>query len=219
MAKKQTPINAGETTTLFENNTMGIDLFIPVPKDPVTAFGQDIVNKGFYLWMMYQGWNVAFRKAFVKKLEEVTGVGRRQMVKNGTPVTRKTKEGEVAVLESEKDYADWLLAEGTISQEDYNFHGNEVAGSVPVTLPGSGESSRKPNKDCYEAARAYLAQIKNNQLTQEELVSGYNTRNYPSFEDLGGVFDEDTLAKMVQIDEARKEKARQAKKAAGFGAE
>lgn len=217
MAKK-TPVNAGETT-LFENNTMGVDLFIAVPKNPVEAFGADIVNKGFYLWLMYQGWNVAFRKAFVKKLEEVTQVARRPMVKNGTPVTRKTKEGEVAVLESEKDYADWLLAEGTISAEDYRFHANEVASSIPVALPGTGESSRKPNKECYEAARAYIAQIAAGGMTQEDLVSGYNARNYPSFADLGGVFDEDTLAKMVQIDEARKEKARQAKKAAGFGAE
>ena len=38
------------------------------------------------------------------------------------------------------------------------------------------------------------------------IVANYNAKNYPSFEDLGGEFDEDTVAKMVQIDEARKEK-------------
>jgi len=218
MAKKSAPVNAGETT-LFENTTMGIDLFIPVAKDPMEAYGRDIVIKGFYTWLCHQGWNVSFRKAFVKKLQEVTGVERRQMVKNGVPQVRKNKEGEVPVLESEQDYANWLLAEGTVSQEDYNSYGSEVAATVPAALPGSGESSRKPNKDCYEAARAYLAQIKNGQLTEDDLVSGYNARNYPSFADLGGTLDEDTLAKMVQIDEARKEKARAAKKAAGFGAE
>lgn len=216
MAKKTTDSAA---TELFENNTMGITAFIPVPADPAAAFGQAIVNKGFYLWLMYQGWNVQFRKALVKKLEEFTGVARRQMMKNGTPVTRKIKDGEVPVLESEKDYADWLLAEGAISQEDYNALGQEVASTIPIQLPGSGEPSRKPNKECYEAARLYLAQIKAGNLAVEDLVSGYNARNIPSFEDLGGVADEDTLAKMVQIDEARKEKARAAKKAAGFGAE
>lgn len=212
-------MSSASSTTIFENNTMGIQCFIQVPADPAATFGQEIVTKGFYLWLMYQGWNVAFRKALVKKLEEFTKTERRQMVKNGTPQVRKTKDGEVPVLESEKDYADWLLAEGTISAEDYNALGQEVAATIPVALPGSGESSRKPNKECYETARAYLAQIKAGNMSAEDLVANYNAKNYPSFEDLGGEFDEDTVAKMVQIDEARKEKARAAKKLAGFGAE
>ena len=64
MGKIPVPVNAGETT-LFENTTMGIDLFIPVAKDPMVAYGRDIVIKGFYTWLCHQGWNVSFRKAFV----------------------------------------------------------------------------------------------------------------------------------------------------------
>ena len=147
---------------------MGIQCFIQVPIDQAATFGQEIVTKGFYLWLMYQGWNVAFRKALVERSSKNSQDGTPSNGKNGTPQVRKTKDGEVPVLESEKDYTDWLLAEGTISARRLQRPRSEVAATIPVALPGSGESSRNLNKECYRTARAYLAQIKAGNMSADD---------------------------------------------------
>jgi len=195
-------------TTVFTNNTMGLELDVIVPatlEDLAEKFSSENVYRAALLYGFYQRWNSAFRKALVKKLEETTGVKRRQQVKNGNPVSRKTAKGEeVPVLESENTYVQFILSEESgsgLTEEDYAVVGKEVAASVDFDLEVSSEP--KPAKEFYAAAKKKLAQVAAGETSEETFTTNFETAN-PGYtlEALGG-FNEDGLAKAYKINHER----------------
>lgn len=195
-------------TTVFTNNTMGLELDVLVPatlNDAAEAFGAENVYRAALLYGFYQKWNSAFRKGLVKKLEEVTGVKRRQQIKNGNPVSRKNAKGEeTPILESENTYVQFLLSEESgsgLTEEDYAAAGKEVAAGISFDLEVSAEA--KPAKEFYAQAKKKLAQVAAGETSEETFTNNFESLN-PGYtlESLGG-FTEDGLAKAFKVNHER----------------
>jgi hypothetical protein len=195
-------------TTTFLNSTMGLELPVQVPAtlaDAAEAFGAENVYRASLLYGFYQKWNSAFRKALVKKLEETTGIKRRQQVKGGNPVFRTNAKGEkTEVPESENTYVQFLLSEESgsgLTEADYEAIGTEVAGGIAFDLDVSSES--KPSKEFYAAAKKKLAQVAAGETSEEAFTANFESLN-PGYtlEALGG-FTEDGLAKAFKINHER----------------
>lgn len=197
----------------IENSTCELDLFVEVPstiQEAVELFGEEAVLTSALRQAFYGPWNSAFRREFAKKLEEVTGVKRPQLVQNGAPITRVTKSGEVPVLVTEATYFKKLLADGSISAEDYAKTGQQVADTVKFEIPPA-EREAAPAKEFVALARQIMAKVEagapgsdGNPITEETITYKLEAANPGlSLEAVGG-FTVEGIARALQIDDKRR---------------
>lgn len=195
------------------NSTCELELNVQVPEsiaEAVKLFGEDAVLMAAVRQTFYGPWNSQFRREFAKKLEEVTGVARPQLVQNGVPVTRSTKAGEVAVLVTEATYFKKLLQDSAISFEDYAATGQQVADSFKFEIPAA-EREAAPNKEFVNLAKQILAKVEagatgsDGQPVTEDSITGKLEAANPGLilESVGG-FTVEGIARALQIDDKRR---------------
>lgn len=196
------------------NSTCELELNVTVPAsiaEAVQLFGEDAVLMAAIRQTFYGPWNSTFRREFAKKLEEVTGVARPQLVQNGVPVTRSTKGGEVPVLVTEATYFKKLLQDSAISFEDYAVTGQQVADSFKFEIPAA-EREAAPHKDFITLAKQILAKIEAGAIgtdglpVTEDSITGKLEAANPglTLESIGG-FTVEGLARALQIDAKRRQ--------------
>lgn len=196
------------------NSTCELELTVSVPstiEEAVRLFGEDAVLMSAIRQTFYGPWNSTFRREFAKKLEEVTGVARPQLVQNGVAVTRSTKAGEVPVLVTEANYFKKLLSDGSITFEDYAATGQLVADSCKFEIPAA-EREAAPHKDFITLAKQILAKIETGAIgsdgqpvTEDSVTSKLEASNPGlSLESIGG-FTVEGLARALTIDAKRRQ--------------
>jgi hypothetical protein len=202
-----------QTMKTITNSTCDLELNVEVPStiaEAVSLFGEDAVLMAAIRQTFYGPWNSTFRREFAKKLEEVTGVKRPQLVQGGVPVTRSTKTGEVPVLVTENTYFKKLLSENAISIEDYAKTGQQVADTIKLEIPAA-EREAAPSKEFVALAKQIFAKIEagaigtDGQVITEDSVTGKLEATNPglSLESVGG-FTIEGLARALQIDDKRR---------------
>lgn len=195
------------------NSTCELELNVEVPSsiaEAVSLFGEDAVLMAAIRQTFYGPWNSTFRREFAKKLEEVTGIKRPQLVQGGVPVTRATKGGEVPVLVTEATYFKKLLQDNAISFEDYAKTGQQVADSFKFEIPAA-EREAAPSKEFISLAKQILAKVEagvigtdGQPISEDSITSKLEAAN-PGFslESVGG-FTVEGIARALQIDDKRR---------------
>jgi len=199
----------------YTNSTCDLDLTVQVPAtldEAKAAFGESGVLLAAIRQTFYGPWNSAFRKAFVKLLEETTGVARRPQTRNGEPILSAPKKdgSRSPVLETESKYLAFLQESGAISAEDYTRIGNEVAATIPFEIPDA-ERQAAPAKEFVTSAKVILAKVEAGAIgsdglpvTEDSITSKLEALNPGlSIEAFGG-FTIEGLARALQIDDKRR---------------
>lgn len=182
----------------YTNNTCGIDLTVQVPStidEAVKLFGEPAVLLSTIRQAFYGPWNSAFRREFVKKLEETTGVARRQQTRGGEGVFNTKKDGtKTPVLEQESKYLAFILESGAIDQASYDKLGQEVADTIKFEIPDADRQAA-PAKEYTQAAKSVLAMVEagviskrtGEPVTEDSFTANFESNN-PGFtlESLGG---------------------------------
>lgn len=196
-----------------KNKTLGVALLVSIPADLEalsSKFGSDVVYNAAVRQTFYGPWNNAFRKAICTRLEEVTGIKRRQKVKGGVAqVTTKKDGSETPILESEQDYIKFLLGENHISEADYAVEAQKVADITEFKMAKPGEDE-EPDEEYFVAARQVLASIEvgkigsdGNPVTEDSVTAKFVSLNPGlDFEALGG-FTELGIARALEINANR----------------
>lgn len=204
----------------YINSTCDLDLNVSVPStldEAKSLFGESAVLLAATRQAFYGPWNSSFRKAFTKKLEETTGVARRQVTRGkddeGKPIgifTTKKDGTKVPVLETEAKYLTFLQESGAISPADYARIGNEVAATIEFRIPDP-ETQAAPAKEFIANAKVILAMVENGTIskrtgepvTEEAFTTSFEASNPGiSLESLGG-FTLEGLARALQLDDKR----------------
>lgn len=200
--------------TPYTNSTCDLDLNVSVPStttEAVQLFGEAACHLAMIRQTFYGPWNSAFRKAFTKELESVTGVARRQITRGGEPVFTSKKDGtKIPVLETEAKYLTFLQESNAISAADYTRIGNEVAATIPFEIPDA-ERQAAPSKEFVTSAKVILAKVEagaisartGEPITEESFTASFESSNPGvTLESLGG-FTVEGLARALQIDDKR----------------
>lgn len=203
----------------YINSTCELDLNVSIPAtttEAVSLFGEAACHLAMIRQTFYGPWNSAFRKAFTSKLEEVTGVARRQLTRGGEGVFSTKKDGtKVPVLETEAKYLAFLLESNAIDQANYAATGAEVAATIPFEIPDA-ERQAAPAKEFIQAAKTVLAMVENGviskrtgePITEESFTTNIESSNPGlSLESVGG-FTVEGLARALQIDDKRQKAER-----------
>jgi len=199
----------------YTNSTCDLDLTVQVPAtldEAKAAFGESGVLLAAIRQTFYGPWNSAFRKAFVKLLEETTGVARRPQTRNGEPILSAPKKdgSRTPVLETESKYLAFLQESGAISPEDYTRIGNEVAATIPFEIPDA-ERQAAPAKEFVTSAKVILAKVEagaisprtGEPITEDSFTASFESSNAGvTLESLGG-FTIEGIARALQIDDKR----------------
>jgi hypothetical protein len=199
----------------YTNSTCDLDLTVQVPAtldEAKAAFGESGVLLAAIRQTFYGPWNSAFRKAFVKLLEETTGVARRPQTRNGEPILSAPKKDgtRTPVLETESKYLAFLQESGAISPEDYTRIGNEVAATIAFEIPDA-ERQAAPAKEFVTSAKVILAKVEagaisartGEPITEDSFTASFESSNAGvTLESLGG-FTIEGIARALQIDDKR----------------
>lgn len=201
--------------TTITNNTCGLELSVSVPStlaEAASLFGEANVLTSAIRQAFYGPWNSAFRKAFVEKLEEITGVARRPQMRNGEPLLSPPKKDgtRTPILETEAKYLAFLQESAAISADDYARIGAEVAATITFRIPDA-DSQSAPSKEFVTNAKVILAKVEanatgsdGNPITEDSVTSKLEALNPGlSLEALGG-FTVEGLARALQIDDKRR---------------
>lgn len=193
----------------YTNKSMGVKVSILLPgtvNELVTEFGEDNVWKAIARFICYQKWNPKFRKALVEKLAEHTGIAPRPLLKNGEPVTKKNRAGEmVTVTETEQNYINFLLSPESGSNLDeatYESLAQRVADVVAVELTIDDEDDTV-DADFYVAARRKLAAIEAGQTTLDAFVANFEALNGTDYANIPGEAEVDRMARAYFINDKR----------------
>lgn len=195
------------------NSTCELELNVEVPStiaEAVSLFGEEAVLTAAIRQAFYGPWNSTFRREFAKKLEEVTGVKRAQLVQGGVPVTKATRNGEVPVLVTEATYFKDLLKNNAITLEDYAKTGQLVADAIKFEIPPA-EREAAPGKEFIALAKAIMAKVETGAIgsdgqpiTEDSITTKLEAANPGlSLESVGG-FTVEGIARALQIDDKRR---------------
>lgn len=201
-------------TTTYINRTLGVEVPVTVP-----ASCEDIdMSSGAVgtAWSMairyalYHVWNVKFRSAFAKKVEEETGEPMPQKTENGKPVFKKGKDDDgaeidVPIFVSEQVYINQLLAKELVTESQLQEWALEIAPDIPLEL-SSGARTLKPNAKNKKDAQVLLTAFDAGEKDADEFIQKWEALNKgKNFErDCGCDVTLETIALALRINDERK---------------
>lgn len=207
-------------TRTWMNSLLGVKIPVEGPADEETynqmSGDPDACMSAAMSQAFYRYYNGDVRPLVAEKLEEVTGIKRRQ----DTRRTKKVKgpDGEMTeepILITEQVFVNELLESNAITEDQLEKVVLEVAaayGPIRIT-PDTGRSS-KPAKQWMEQATAILAGMDagtfkdaNGQpVSVEAFQDQWSSLNGQPFSNLGE-WSKETLARALQLNDARKQRA------------